>query len=307
MLKEKFALVVDYAVMRVRDLMLATLSHKYFYKTDPQTQVENFEQLRTQISYEFKEINSQEWHLSLNFQGQTRVTKLFLHTPLVSDAPALIFHHGASQTNYMTALNYLYLRNQKEQLNVFSIKAAHHESKQDFLDNCVDSFLNWQLTLWGSILAVEEYVKLMKGKTCSKVIVGGSSMGGIVATMHMLLFNSVDLYLPINAYPNIGKIFLSRAYKYAIDRYQQRATNSNYSKAFALDHLLEDNMKEKTFPILAKYDEYIDYAEAIKFWQGFEVKTFGVGHMSTMFMAPEIRKYHWKKIVPGFKAPATEV
>jgi hypothetical protein len=307
MLKEKFALVVDYAVMRVRDLMLATLSHKYFYKTDPQTQVENFEQLRTLISYDFKEINPQEWHLSLKFQGQTRVTKLFLHTPLDTDAPALIFHHGASQTNYMTALNYLYLRNQNVPLNVFSIKAAHHESKQDFLGNCVDSFLNWQLTLWGSILAVEEYVKLMKNKNCSKVIIGGSSMGGIVATMHMLLFNSADLYLPINAYPNIGKIFLSRAYKYAVDRYQQRAENSDYPEAFALEHLLRDDMKEKAFPILARFDEYIDYAEATRFWRGFEVKTFDVGHMSTMFMAPEIRKYHWQKIVLSSKDSVTEV
>ncbi len=298
MLEENAALLLDNINMHMRDLALMGLKHKYFYKTPPSAKILKFDTLIRQVRSRLKKISGNEWHVICEHEKSIRTTKIFLHGDYDKKSPAVIFHHGAGQINYERLMKIGLGKEIMSTYNVFSIKAQHHDNIKDYLSNCMDSFLNWQLTFAGSVLAVEEIVKLSKSDKIDPIIMLGTSLGGIVASLHFLLFNTADLYFPFVAYPNVGEIFSGRAYKYALNDRKGWQKNKLFLDSFRFKNNFSEKNKAKVFPILAKKDWYIDFDKAKEFWDGYQTKVYDLGHKSIGIKLPDIHKYVKNKIKP---------
>ena len=120
----------------------------------------------------------------------------------------------------------------------------------------------------------------------------GLSLGGAVISLHYFFFNAADVYFPILAYPNFGEIMIRKSHKGFIHKYEKMSKNKSLFDCFDIPKELKNRSdKNKVFPILGSQDELINYKGASKFWRGYQLKSFDVGHYTIVLKVNEIRKY----------------
>ncbi len=281
---------------KVRDIILSFVRPKYFYKDPLNYSPLPFKSIVDEMTVDLDFTNS-PWKLTTHYLEENRVTLIYSYKSFDENKPTLVFHHGASQTNPLGHLELVFGRQVYDQYNVFAIHAQNHSTKSDYFHNSVDSFLHHQQTFAGSVYAVEELHKYHIGRSSKPYIVVGTSMGGIVASLHAFYFGSADLYFPVVAYPNVGEIFLSDAYKFAVQDWENKRQNVTYLNSFKIDQF-DPNLLTKVFPILGENDHIVSYKKASKFWEekGFKIKTFPYGHFTPGIVPSEIRNLIEEKI-----------
>ncbi|KKU46353.1 MAG: hypothetical protein UX62_C0014G0005 [Microgenomates group bacterium GW2011_GWA2_46_7] len=280
----------------VRDIILSFVRPKYFSKDGDNYIPLPFKQIADEMQVDLVTINN-PWELITDYHGEKRVTKIYTLKEFDTQKPTLIFHHGASQTNPIGHLKLVFGKDVYQKYNVYAIHAQNHSTKSDYIHNSVDSFLHHQQTFAGSVLAIEEIYKYHHSRSAMPLIVTGTSMGGIVSSLHAFYFGSADLYFPIVAYPNVGEIFLGKAYKSAVQGWDNKRQNSAYLDSFDIvkfDH----SLLNKVFPILGSHDQVVSYEKAHQFWQekGFHVTVFPYGHFTPGVVPEEIRSMIEEKI-----------
>lgn len=287
---------VETTLNRGRALVLSFVRPKYFSEDPvnyrPAPFVEILDSTETELS-----TDSLPWLLTTHYQGDSRVTRIYPPTSFDPSKPTLIFHHGASQTDPFNHLNAVFDHNTQSEYNIYVIHAQHHSSKSDYLHHSVDTFLHNQETFAGSVLAVEALVNYHRSHSSQPVIVTGVSMGGIVSSWHAFHFGSADLYFPMVAYPNVGEIFLSNAYKPVIHSWQTKHQMPAFRNSFQITKF-DQNLTNKVFPILGTHDRIVDYQLANKFWEsrGFQVATYPYGHFTPGIMGSKICDFITTKV-----------
>ncbi|MBD3280171.1 hypothetical protein GF389_01440 [Candidatus Dojkabacteria bacterium] len=291
---ERIALILEDLYLAIKVELIDRVLRPNYYKSDEIDQrYPTFKNLLNNVDSTFtkEDGNFTEFELSVKYSNEPiRITKAsLLNKSYGKNKPNLIFHHGAGEIGKISTVSILVNRKIKQKFNVFFIRAAHHKSRKDYLRNCQSSFLKWMLTFIGSTLIVEELLKVVPGKT----IVSGISMGGIVSTLHFLEFNSVQYYVPLLGYNDVPKIFLeSYAFSNSIDKRDERVRNASLMNSFSYKNRLSEKNKDKVIPILGKFDKFIDYDAASKFWEGYQVRVFDVGHSSILVKRKQIRKLY---------------
>ena len=252
------------------------------------------------IAFREKEDGEFELKMKIDEDGvgspELRTTKAFLEKPFREGNPTLIFHHGAGQCGYRKKLSFTFCGGPElADCNLISVEAQAHDSRKSFQERAFDSLMHQQATFAGSVLMEEELVKWCKSHESPAVIVG-SSMGGIVAAWHWLIFNTGDLYFPVAAYPNVTEIFLGPRYACAVDRIDERRKMPAYRQAFQAEpRALKDNI-HKVFPILGEKDRIVDYNTARNWWNGFNILHFPYGHAVSWAKRKEIADYIAEKM-----------
>lgn len=274
----------------MRDIGLALTYPKYFRNDASAYRVIPFKSVLNDTTTSI-DLKDKEWMLTTDYKGEKRSATILLLNDYNPTKPTLIYHHGAGSTHPIRDFNLILGDEFKQKFNVFIVWAQYHHSKKEYLEKSVDSFLHHQQTFVGSVLAYEEITKFHKSRSDKKVIATGSSMGGIVSSLHALYFGTADYYFPIVAYPNVGEIFLSDAYKYAVKDIEQKRANKTYSISFDIKHY-DNSLTKKVFPILGTKDKVVKSDIAIKFWEdrGFTVTKFPYGHFTPGIKRLEIRK-----------------
>ena len=171
---------------------------------DPGEKIPSFSHILKKTSYSVIRIPNQPWEVRFNFKKTRGVTKIFLHNKYDSGKPSLIFHHGlasSKNTELKVFLNSIFL----DKFNVFSIKAANHDSLRQVIRQCVNKFMNLATTTCASVIAINEIVNFIRDNSDKPIFVVGLSMGGIVTGLHYFYFGTANFYFPIIAYPNFGE------------------------------------------------------------------------------------------------------
>jgi hypothetical protein len=264
---------------------------KYFFRQPPEQKVKSFTEVLHDSSVKKIKVNEYSWNIVCRFGKTERITKVFLLNTYNPKKPSIAIHHGAGETNHNIFLKFFGTKSYFDIFNVFFIKASHHASKRDYLENCMDTFDHWTETYVGSVLAVEETRKYCKDNGGKKFIVTGVSMGGIVSSLHYYYFGSANFYFPIVAYPNVGEIFLDKGYITVGSKRKKRIGNISYKRAFVIPEEIRYKRNKDNIKIyLGRYDEVVSYKKSIQFWEGYNVKTFNAGHPTIAFYLPSIRK-----------------
>lgn len=294
-MERRIAVGLDIMGMYFRDLSHIVMP-KYIRRTPPLDKVRRFLEVMHDLETEIAETDNHIWEVTCRYENESRTTKIFLHGRYDPEKPSVVFHHGAGTIDYEKQRGIVIGKN-FEGYNTFSIKAQHHSSRRDFFENCVDSFLHLQLTIGGSVLALEWIIRYHQERSSEPIVATGISMGGVIASLHFLLFDSADMYFPIVAYPNVGEMLLGRAYRFGLDRRDQRIMNRSFTESFDFqDNKLNDSNRQRIFPILASYDWYVDLQKATKFWEGYTVEKVGTGHNSLGAVKHLIQEYISRRI-----------
>lgn len=287
---------VESVVLSLRSLALQLTYPKYFHHDPADYQALPFTEVLAQMTSKLEQGESR-WTLTTSYKGDTRPTNIILLNGFDPQKPSLIYHHGAGSTKPLRDFNIIFGKDFPRQFNVFIVHAQYHTSKKDYLNQSVDSFIHHQETCAGSVLAYEEIIKYHKSKSQLPVIATGSSMGGIVSSLHAFYFGTADYYFPLVAYPNVGEIFTGHAYKTAVADWESKRHNESYTNSFKVEHINPD-LKSKVFPIFGSADHIVPFEKSSKFWQdnGFTIKVFPYGHFTPGVVGPEIRQYINEKI-----------
>ncbi len=284
--------LLESTVLYFRLLALRYTYPKYFHNDSENYQVLPFSEVLKGMTISKLDNTESNWVLNTRYKDEDRPTQILLVTEYDSDKPTLIYHHGAGSTKPLKDFNLIFGKQFYEKFNVFVVWAQYHTSKDEYLNKSVDSFLHHQETFAGSVLAYEEIIKYHRQNSQKPIIATGSSMGGIVSSLHAFYFGSADYYFPLVAYPNVGEIFLGNEYKTAVADWDEKRMNETYQSSFVINDF-DNSLTKKVFPILGAHDRVVPFEKAIKFWQdkGFEVKVFPYGHFTPGIAAKDVREY----------------
>lgn len=263
-----------------------------YYRNDPAAyRALPFENVLQDTHTSLTQRSPTHWTLECTYKGNVRTTHIFLLAPFTPKKPSVVFHHPSGETNHAFAFHFILGKFISSRANTFLIKAQHHETTGDFLTNCVDSFLHHQLTFAGSVLAVESAVQFHKQHTNMKIVVSGASMGGIVSSLHAYFFGSADWYVPLAAYPNVGKIFMGRSYEYAVSEWQIKRKNMSYHTSFDLKKPFRRSVTQKITPILGTSDGIVHFSDANAYWKrhGIQPLSYPYGHFTPAIMRHTVR------------------
>ena len=262
---------------------------------DPNEKVTTFTRVLNSINYSVVKLPGKHWEIRYSFQKSEGITKIYLHNDFLTQRPSIIFHHGLGRLNPLH-LKVFANKVLMEKFNVFSVKAAHHDSIDDVRKKFLNNFTNMLAAICSSTLAIDEIVDTHRNNSDQKVIVAGVSLGGTVTALHYFYFDSADFYFPIVSYPNFGEILVDRNIKEFVVNYEMLSKNKSIPKSFSIPKRLTNRPKGKIFPVLADSDELINFEKASEFWKGYEVTNFNVGHNTIFIKADEIRKLILSKV-----------
>jgi hypothetical protein len=282
---------IESIVVFLRAQALRLTYPKYFHNDPEGYQALPFSDVLGSMTTKLEKGES-KWTLTTSYQGDSRPTTIFLLNGFDAQKPSLIYHHGAGSTKPLRDFNFIFGQGFPSKFNVFIVHAQYHASKQEYLNNSVDSFLHNQETFAGSVLAYEEIVKYHHSQSKQMITATGSSMGGIVSSLHAFYFGSADYYFPLVAYPNVGEIFMGDAYKTAVADWESKRQNESYQNSFTIKQI-NPELRSKVFPILGSADHIVPFERSSKFWQdnGFSIKVFPYGHFTPGIAGREIRSF----------------
>lgn len=269
------------------------LSPLKYYRNDPPGYIPlHFSEVLRSIQSTCIKHTPTHWTLMCTYKKEVRCTEIYIHRAFDSKKPSLIFHHPSGETNHAFAYNFILGTTISTHANIFLIKAQHHTSTNDFLQHCTDSFLHHQLTFAGSVHAVNAIVNFHKKHTKTNILVSGASMGGIVASLHAYFFGTAHWYIPLVAYPNVGKIFMGQAYAYAISDWKHKHINPSYLKSFELSAPFPQSVTKRIIPILGTNDGIVLFSEAEAFWKKHNIPTinYPYGHFTPAIKRNAIRQ-----------------
>lgn len=287
---------IESIIVFLRAQALSFSRPKYFHHDPPNYQALPFEQVLKGMTGKLKK-ESGSWILTTSYLGDSRPTKIILLNGIDPQKPSLIYHHGAGSTEPQRDFNLIFGKEFTSKFNVFIVHAQYHTTKEEYLNQSVDSFLHHQETFAGSVLAYEEITKYHKSQSKLPIIATGSSMGGIVSSLHAFYFGSADYYFPLVAYPNVGEIFMGAAYKTAVADWGNKRLNQSYLDSFIITQI-DPDLKNRVFPILGSADHIVPYEKSSKFWldNGFNLKVFPYGHFTPGIESSSIRSFINEKI-----------
>jgi hypothetical protein len=287
---------IESVVVFVRAQALSFTRPKYFHNDPPNYQALQFSEVLSAMTTKIEKSDNY-WTLTTSYQGYQRPTKIILLSGFNPEKPSLIYHHGAGSTKPLRDFNLIFGKEFASKYNVFIVHAQYHTTKEEYLNNSVDSFLHHQETFAGSVMAYEEIIKYHKSQSQMPVIATGSSMGGIVSSLHAFYFGSADYYFPLVSSPNVGEIFMGDAYKTAVADWEGKRHNESYLSSFTVEQI-NPELKTKVFPILGSADHIVPFEKSSQFWQhnGFTIKVFSYGHFTPGIVGKEIRQYISEKI-----------
>ncbi len=230
--------------------------------------------------------------LKSRFDENTCETKINFINTYSHLKPTFIFQHGLLITNHRANLDAIISKSFYKDFNIVSIKAAWHKNPVTVVTEALSSFTNTMLMLTSSVHAIEEVCKFHNKISKQKIIICGTSMGGITAANHFFYYNSGNTYFPIVAYPNFAKLIISQKYTSLFYDFNQMSENNSYLTCMDIsDDRIRKANKAKIFPILGTLDETVPFVDAKAFWEKFLIKDYPSGHFDIVKYAKSIRQY----------------
>lgn len=250
---------------------------------------EDFSVLLDKIRFRVQKKNYKKWELKYSYGENYGTTGIYFVNKFDTKKATVVFHHGFMARNPLNQLYFFTNQELFKKYNVVAIGMNGHESYTSIRDKCANTYLNFALSIAGSVLAVEEVVKYQHENGNKRVFVAGLSLGGIVASWHYFKYSTADFYIPMLAYPDVGEIFQNTRLKHLILNYETHKDNEYFANAYKIEkkNILRD--KTKILPIIGIHDQTINYFKAKGFWEGYNVIEVDTGHYSIVTERNRIR------------------
>lgn len=211
--------------------------------------------------------------------------------------PTIIYHHGNNESpfNYgigskNTFKSILYKNRDAIDANLISLRAPYHNNGMKYYFGKMSRLSEFTAMLSTSVNLVESLVQLLRNSGCERVAVSGLSLGGWVINLHRSFYNSAHVYIPIFAGASLGELFLTSCYQQlssdlAKGNPEIIRTCLNFGQEFKK---IED---ENVYPLLAKFDQIIDFNVQSQCYDKKKVAVINKGHITGALSSDELREH----------------
>lgn len=205
---------------------------------------------------------------------------------LGADYPTVIYNHGNNERPFDYSYNakntfyHLFVKNNPDvEANLIVIRAPFHNCSIKEYQHKISRLENFMLMIATTVAVNQAVILQLKELGCSGTIVSGISLGGWVSNLHRTYYNSADAYVPLMAGAYLGELFLQSRYKkLTAEKAKQHSEVIREKLNFNMDFELisDDNL----YPLLARYDQFIEYNVQKRSYNGSEIHLLENGHVT---------------------------
>jgi hypothetical protein len=223
-----------------------------------------------------------------------------------NDYPTIIYHHGNNERPFdfkKTAKNTFYniFINTKETIdaNLIVVRAPFHNCALKQYQESMLDLSNFTAMIATSARLNEKIIKEIRKESTKPIITTGISLGGWVTNLHKGIFNSSTAYAPLMAGTFLGELFLKSKYRkmtsdIALDNPEEIRRVLNF------DDIFKRRNTQNLFPLISKYDQFIEYAVQRESYNGYPLKTIECGHVTGAINIKALRD-HVISVLQTFK------
>lgn len=174
--------------------------------------------------------------------------------------------------------------------NLIAIRAPFHNASLKEYQKKINHLFNFVGMLSVSVKLVEAIISTLKDQGAEKVLVSGISLGGWVTNLHRSYYNSADVYVPLLAGAALDHLFTDSVYR----KMGGKIARENPEKIRAILNFEEDFQKVKddnVFPLLGRYDQYIQYERQKKSFTTDNIKVLETGHVTSLLASTDLRQH----------------
>ena len=213
------------------------------------------------------------------------------------DYPTIIYHHGNNERPFdfkrfakNTFYNIFFNKSDTIEANLIVVRAPFHDCKLSYYQEKMTELNNFMAMISTSVKLNEVLIQQLRGLSKESVITVGISLGGWVTNLHRGLYNSSTVYVPLLAGTLLGELFLRSKYKkmtssLAFENPEIIRTLLNFDKLF------KRHYTQNVFPLLSKFDQFIEYDVQKETYDGYPLKTIDCGHVSGALSTDELRDH----------------
>lgn len=211
--------------------------------------------------------------------------------------PTIIYHHGNNERPFefkKTAKNTFYnifiKSKENVEANLIVVRAPFHNCPlKHYQDKMVD-LSNFTAMIATSVKLNEEIIQQVKKVSSQPIITSGISLGGWVTNLHRGIYNTSSAYAPIMAGTFLGELFLKSKYRKMAS---EMALNNpeEIRKVLNFSNVFEKQNTPNVFPLLAKYDRFIEYDVQSESYKGYPLKTIENGHVTGALNSKELNRH----------------
>jgi hypothetical protein len=211
--------------------------------------------------------------------------------------PTIIYHHGNNERPFdyrkgakNTFLNIFVKARDTFDANLIVVRAPFHNSNLKEYQGKMTDLQNFMAMIAAAVKLNETLIVALRQHSDQPIITTGMSLGGWVTNLHRALFNSADRYVPLMAGAFLGELFLESRYRKMTGENALGAAGEirellNFDRAFG------GVESRNVYPLLAKYDQFIEYPVQVKSYDGVEVRTIENGHVTGALNTRDLRNH----------------
>lgn len=214
------------------------------------------------------------------------------------DYPTIIYHHGNNERPFdfnrsakNTFANIFIKTKEDIKANLIVVRAPFHNNSLKVYQEKMTELKNFTAMIAVSVKLNEEIISVLRKKNNVSIITSGISLGGWVTNLHRSFYNTSTAYVPLLAGTFLGELFLKSKYKkltskLALQQPKKIRQLLNFNNSFR-------NIKDKNvFPLLARYDQFIEYDVQKVSYEGYILKTVEFGHVTGSLETKEVLRQH---------------
>jgi len=213
------------------------------------------------------------------------------------DFPVIIYHHGNNERPFdfrKSAKNTFYqifVNTKKEiQANLIVVRAPFHNSSLKDYQNKMTDLENFAAMISTSVKLNEALISALHRKGCDKILTSGISLGGWATNLHRSYFNTSTAYVPLMAGTFLGELFIRSKYKKLTTENALKSPGA-LRKVLNFDDAFKKVTTPNVFPLLGRYDQFIEYDVQKESYTGYPVEVIEKGHVTAAISTNELRNH----------------
>lgn len=211
--------------------------------------------------------------------------------------PTIIYHHGNNETPFHygigsknTFQSILYKNKDEIDANLISLRAPYHNNSLKYYFEKMSKLSEFTTMLSTSVNLVESLVQMLRNSGCERVAVSGLSLGGWVTNLHRTFYNSAHVYIPIFAGASLGELFLTSCYR-QLSSDLAKGNPEIIRACLNFDQEFKRIQKENVYPLLAKYDQIIEFNVQSLCYERQQLAVINKGHITGALASKELREH----------------
>lgn len=166
-----------------------------------------------------------------------------------------VYHHGLSEFPHDGSAGKILGRGRlAERVDWFAIRGPHHDSRAAVDDRLLLSQESFAKGLLSSVFTARALAAPLRARY-KHVVIGGMSMGGVIALIESAIGSAFDLCVPLMAGPDLESVLLRSSFSRVVcPQYRERAAHARFATRLDLVERLARRDGPPIRAVLSSYD-----------------------------------------------------